>query len=531
MNNLEGISLPNFYTVMDSSIRYDRRLLENEVSLYTELVVLAKARGFCFATNRYLSKLRNISTRTVQRYIRHLEKLGYIQVIFKHEIKNGLKNTTRCIYIKHRSNVKYTHTKKDGNDSTIEQKDDERNLESLFSCIPPEENFLDPIVMGRHVCHGGDDISVTRNKTRFNNSLVEVEEYTSSEIFSSILDLFESNISKMTPEIYKELNKIFGSWGKISKNNLEASKIICYALKKSILNTSVKNHLAYTKKCLDNWEKSGVRNLGDVKDLENKFITRKKASKLANNQNSKPKMSIVSTSKKLLVASSEEKRRFATLFDMYPRKANKNKALQGYLTAIRSGVSDEKIMDGISAYVKQIEITKTPVKYIKNADTWFNNDCWDDTYVFEEDKKCKPSKKETLPEWAVHDELMDQYDKKIENASSSEEKQRLYTEKLQKQNEFNVSQIEKRADEAGLSVQEYHKKIEQDNMEIDLLLRELEVTGNIFDFKKKPSDHKLYLEVKKSLDRNEITDEKYLELAVELVNNYDLKHKNNTQKV
>lgn len=46
MNNSE-INLPNFYTVMDSSIRYDRRLLENEVSLYSELVVLAKTRGFC----------------------------------------------------------------------------------------------------------------------------------------------------------------------------------------------------------------------------------------------------------------------------------------------------------------------------------------------------------------------------------------------------------------------------------------------------------------------------------------------------
>ena len=271
--------------------------------------------------------------------------------------------------------------------------------------------------------------------------------------------------------------------------------------------------------------------LGGVKDLENKFITRKKVDKLANSQNLKPKMSIVSTSKKLLVASSEEKRRFATLFSMYPRKANKNKALQGYLTAIHNGVSDEKIMNGISAYIKQIEITKTPVKYIKNADTWFNNECWNDSYVFEEDRKYKPTRKETLPEWAVHDELMAQYDKKIKNESSSEEKQRLYTEKLRKQNEFNVSQIEKRANEVGLSVQEYHEKIEQDNIEIDFLLRELEVTGNIFDFKKKPNNHKLYLEVKKSLDKNEITDEKYLELAVELVNNYNLKHKNNTHKV
>ncbi len=155
MNNSE-INLPNFYTVMDSSIRYDRRLLENEVSLYSELVVLAKTRGFCFATNRYLSKLRNISTRTVQRYIRHLEKLGYIQIIFRHEIKNGLKNTTRCIYIKHRSNVQYTHAKKDNAVLMSVQKDDTGDMESLISCMPPEEDvFLDTAVTGCHICHGG----------------------------------------------------------------------------------------------------------------------------------------------------------------------------------------------------------------------------------------------------------------------------------------------------------------------------------------------------------------------------------------
>lgn len=85
--------------------------------------------------------------------------------------------------------------------------------------------FLDTVVTGCHVCHGGDDKRDTRNKTSINNSLVEVEEYTSKTVLTSILDLFESNISKTTPEIYKELNKLFGTWSKISKNNLEASKL------------------------------------------------------------------------------------------------------------------------------------------------------------------------------------------------------------------------------------------------------------------------------------------------------------------
>ena len=68
------------------------------------------------------------------------------------------------------------------------------------------------------------------------------------------------------------------------------------------------------------------------------------------------------------------------------------------------------------------------------------------------------AKKGTLPDWAIHDELMSQYDEEIEKAKSSEEKERLHNEKLRKQNEFNVAQIEKRAHAAGLSVQEYHKK-------------------------------------------------------------------------
>lgn len=163
-----------------------------------------------------------------------------------------------------------------------------------------------------------------------------------------------------------------------------------------------------------------------------------------------------------------EKGRFAALFDMYPRKANEEKALEGYLLAVRKGVSDEKIKDGIAKYIKQIESLNTPVKYIKNADTWFNNKCWNDTYTFKtntNDEEGK-AKKGTLPDWAIHDELMSQYDEEIEKAKSSEEKERLHNEKLRKQNEFNVAQIEKRPTLQALAFKNIIKKLSKISLKL-----------------------------------------------------------------
>lgn len=72
---------------------------------------------------------------------------------------------------------------------------------------------------------------------------------------------------------------------------------------------------------------------------------------------------------------------FDTLWDMYPRKEGKTKALKAYEKARKNGVSFEEVKQGIEAYCKQIKAKKTEREYIKHGSTWFNGECWNDEYT------------------------------------------------------------------------------------------------------------------------------------------------------
>lgn len=83
---------------------------------------------------------------------------------------------------------------------------------------------------------------------------------------------------------------------------------------------------------------------------------------------------------------------FATLWQMYPRKQGKTKALKAYQKARKEGVSFETVEQGIKAYCKYIKKNKIETEYIKHGSTWFNGYCWNDEYteikpVTEDNKK------------------------------------------------------------------------------------------------------------------------------------------------
>ena len=71
---------------------------------------------------------------------------------------------------------------------------------------------------------------------------------------------------------------------------------------------------------------------------------------------------------------------FEKLWQLYPRKIGKPKALKSYQKARKNGTSYEEVLQGINAYVKQIEANNTKTEYIKHGSTWFNGQCWLDEY-------------------------------------------------------------------------------------------------------------------------------------------------------
>ncbi len=74
---------------------------------------------------------------------------------------------------------------------------------------------------------------------------------------------------------------------------------------------------------------------------------------------------------------------FNLLWKLYPRKEGKKKALDAYKRAIKKGVTNKQIQDGIVAYKKQLSLNDTPKEFTKQGGTWFFNFGWDDDYSTE----------------------------------------------------------------------------------------------------------------------------------------------------
>ena len=71
---------PNFYSIIPADLRYDKRLKATEKIFFSEISALTNSYGYCYAGNKYFSKLYGCDVRTITRWITNLEKLGYIKV-------------------------------------------------------------------------------------------------------------------------------------------------------------------------------------------------------------------------------------------------------------------------------------------------------------------------------------------------------------------------------------------------------------------------------------------------------------------
>ncbi|GAO99857.1 hypothetical protein [Fructobacillus ficulneus] len=83
-------------------------------------------------------------------------------------------------------------------------------------------------------------------------------------------------------------------------------------------------------------------------------------------------------SKKLSKDLEQEKADFEALWKLYPRKEGKKPAFKHYQKAIKDGVTNNQIQDGIIAYSKTV--ANTEKSYIKQGETFFSKRSWDDDY-------------------------------------------------------------------------------------------------------------------------------------------------------
>lgn len=83
--------------------------------------------------------------------------------------------------------------------------------------------------------------------------------------------------------------------------------------------------------------------------------------------------------------------RFEALWQLYPKKAGKTNAFNDYKRAVKDGVTDEEIADGIRRYTEHIKARNTEPQYILQGSTYFHQRRWTDEY-------CTPSYQQTAQE-------------------------------------------------------------------------------------------------------------------------------------
>ena len=91
---------------------------------------------------------------------------------------------------------------------------------------------------------------------------------------------------------------------------------------------------------------------------------------------------------------------FEKLWKLYPNKKGKQSALKAYKRAIKDGVSNKQIQDGIVAYKKYLAANGTDQQYMMHGGTFFNQRSWDDDWSI---SQSQPTNREKVPENLIDD--------------------------------------------------------------------------------------------------------------------------------
>lgn len=94
------MELPNFYAILEATVRYDPELSFFEKVLYAEITALANKFSYCYAKNSYFEKVFDKSKRTIQRGISNLEQRGYINIQFVEQERRLFVNARMYEFLK-----------------------------------------------------------------------------------------------------------------------------------------------------------------------------------------------------------------------------------------------------------------------------------------------------------------------------------------------------------------------------------------------------------------------------------------------
>lgn len=132
---------PSYFGIIPAVLRYDEELPANAKLLFSEFTCLSDKYGYCFSSNNYFAKLYNVTPQSISKWIKLLEKKGYIIVEYEY---NGKEITQRKIFINVSINVDRYQQKNNGGINTTftgyQQKIKDNNINNNnINNIPSDE--------------------------------------------------------------------------------------------------------------------------------------------------------------------------------------------------------------------------------------------------------------------------------------------------------------------------------------------------------------------------------------------------------
>lgn len=119
---------PSYYSIIPAHVRYDDDLSPREIIMYSEISALCNANGYCHAGNSYFAKLYKVSNVSVSRWIKSLERKGYIKIEYQY---NGSIVTKRFIKIDHAVNKNVNGTVNKNVNGTVIKNDKDNNTRDI----------------------------------------------------------------------------------------------------------------------------------------------------------------------------------------------------------------------------------------------------------------------------------------------------------------------------------------------------------------------------------------------------------------
>src|SRR5699024_1650407 len=241
------------YAILPAVIRYDNNLTDSEKLLFCELTALSNKKGYCYASNKYLSGIFNVTVDTVSRRINRLKNKGYLHVEM---IRDGKEIKERHIYpLMDVSRGIDANVKRDI-DADVDRRIDAKVDRGIDANV---DRGIDANV---------EENILYNSNTLYNNNLNNNKDdgVDVGVVFDSFNELGFGTINGYTAEQIAEWSKTF------------EPKVIIKAMK--LASNNNKRTMSYVNGILKNWKNEGLIKLEDIEAEEkSKELNRQSRSK------------------------------------------------------------------------------------------------------------------------------------------------------------------------------------------------------------------------------------------------------------